>query len=594
MSEEGRARQGETTFYFEEIPAVEEQEEVAVDDGQHRPSSRVDVSQVDVEHEHGMMKELKFTVHEVADGMSKENENKNGAVPVECIVWTPEKGVKPQARGGCTLTEVGDDIILFGGATRNGVHFDDLWCLKGENKSEFCWEKIDAFGKGPSPRSGHSATSLGKERMVFFGGLNSSEKQIFNDVHVLCKVNACWIWTDCELIGTPPQPRTEHCCVAIDASNVLIFGGSSPTTGLLRDVHLLQFYPNSKEIGKTQGVWMTLRCQGFSPAGRELAGCCIIRIGSKNANQSADNNFERKDLHYGANAFLCYDRETQRKTFPNATNECSSNDIAKQLADQNREEGNAMFLAKDYRKALALYSEGLNHKPLDHLLYGNRSACYLLLNEAEKALDDALQAIRISPNWAKGYLREAQALVALNRPVEAQSAITAALELATNTGERENLHKLASRMILAAEDEPIAPPLTKGDYFCVYGGRGETSVLQDVCFLDLQTMTWVETIESPFPRCGHRMLSASFGDSFFAFGGWNGAAEVFQSGILFDADSICWNDCPISNESQDPPPRFSHGLCRKGDSTLLCFGGVSFEKDHDDLLQLALKYRNED
>jgi len=45
-----------------------------------------------------------------------------------------------------------------------------------------------------------------------------------------------------------------------------------------------------------------------------------------------------------------------------------------------------------------------------HLLYGNRSICYLKLKQVQDALQDADECIRVKPDWATGYARRGDAL----------------------------------------------------------------------------------------------------------------------------------------------------------------------------------------
>ena len=57
-----------------------------------------------------------------------------------------------------------------------------------------------------------------------------------------------------------------------------------------------------------------------------------------------------------------------------------------------------------------------------HVLYGNRSACRSGFGDYQGALDDARECIRLSPEWAKGYVRLGAALHGLHRLDEAERA----------------------------------------------------------------------------------------------------------------------------------------------------------------------------
>jgi hypothetical protein len=73
-------------------------------------------------------------------------------------------------------------IIIFGGANRNLVHFNDIIVCK--RKNYFQWETVVANGDIPSPRSGHAIAKYGKY-LILFGGINFTENYAFNDLYYL-------------------------------------------------------------------------------------------------------------------------------------------------------------------------------------------------------------------------------------------------------------------------------------------------------------------------------------------------------------------------------------------------------------------------
>eukprot|EP00238_Polyblepharides_amylifera_P010010 CAMPEP_0196589690 /NCGR_PEP_ID=MMETSP1081-20130531/64316_1 /TAXON_ID=36882 /ORGANISM="Pyramimonas amylifera, Strain CCMP720" /LENGTH=238 /DNA_ID=CAMNT_0041912557 /DNA_START=233 /DNA_END=949 /DNA_ORIENTATION=+ len=99
-------------------------------------------------------------------------------------------------------------------------------------------------------------------------------------------------------------------------------------------------------------------------------------------------------------------------------------------AMQLRVSGNACFQAGDSPGAEALYSKALAlDSPYNiHLLLGNRSAVRLAMGDAQGALEDANLAIELMPDWAKGFIRKADALEALGDYPLALEARVAALE----------------------------------------------------------------------------------------------------------------------------------------------------------------------
>jgi stress-induced-phosphoprotein 1 len=104
-------------------------------------------------------------------------------------------------------------------------------------------------------------------------------------------------------------------------------------------------------------------------------------------------------------------------------------------AQEWKEKGNAFIKNKQYDEALKCYNEAILADPNDHIHYSNRSACYLNLNNFEKALEDANQCISIKPDWAKGYLRKGTAEFKLEKPDEAAESFKKGLEIDPNSAE---------------------------------------------------------------------------------------------------------------------------------------------------------------
>jgi stress-induced-phosphoprotein 1 len=80
-----------------------------------------------------------------------------------------------------------------------------------------------------------------------------------------------------------------------------------------------------------------------------------------------------------------------------------------------KELGTKAFTAKDYLKAVELFSDAIKESPSDHTLYSNRSASYLNMGKAQLALTDADRCIEIKSDWDKGHQRRAMALQNLGR-----------------------------------------------------------------------------------------------------------------------------------------------------------------------------------
>ncbi|RLN43464.1 host cell factor isoform X1 [Panicum miliaceum] len=93
------------------------------------------------------------------------------------------------------------------------------------------WVRADSSdfgGDRPAPRSGHTAVSIGKSKVVVFGGF--ADKRFLSDVSVYDVENKLWYSPECTVNGSDgqagPSPRAFHVAVVIDC-NMFIFGGRS-------------------------------------------------------------------------------------------------------------------------------------------------------------------------------------------------------------------------------------------------------------------------------------------------------------------------------------------------------------------------------
>eukprot|EP00088_Acartia_fossae_P023267 TRINITY_DN2432_c0_g1_i1.p1 TRINITY_DN2432_c0_g1~~TRINITY_DN2432_c0_g1_i1.p1 ORF type:complete len:503 (-),score=178.02 TRINITY_DN2432_c0_g1_i1:1243-2751(-) len=98
-------------------------------------------------------------------------------------------------------------------------------------------------------------------------------------------------------------------------------------------------------------------------------------------------------------------------------------DTKQKLADERKEEGNQLYKLKNYREALAKYTEAIDLCPQCASFYGNRSACYLMLGQPRQALEDSKTATSLDPLFVKGWSRLAKCSVMLGDTVTARQAM---------------------------------------------------------------------------------------------------------------------------------------------------------------------------
>ncbi|XP_048873587.1 E3 ubiquitin-protein ligase TTC3 isoform X2 [Brienomyrus brachyistius] len=96
----------------------------------------------------------------------------------------------------------------------------------------------------------------------------------------------------------------------------------------------------------------------------------------------------------------------------------------RQESEKRKNKGNTFFQKGDMSAAVEWYTRAIEFNPENHILYGNRSLCFLRCKEYLKAASDGKRAIVIRPNWPKGHYRFCDALFALG---EHQKAVQANL-----------------------------------------------------------------------------------------------------------------------------------------------------------------------
>lgn len=98
------------------------------------------------------------------------------------------------------------------------------------------------------------------------------------------------------------------------------------------------------------------------------------------------------------------------------------------LAEQAKANAYAAFSAGDFSTAVRHFSTAMSVGPSNYLLYSNRSAAYARLHQYSEALADAEKAVKLKPDWSRGYCRLGAAHVGLGQIDEAVTAYKKGLE----------------------------------------------------------------------------------------------------------------------------------------------------------------------
>ncbi|AET40320.1 Hsp90 cochaperone STI1 Ecym_5582 [Eremothecium cymbalariae DBVPG len=131
-------------------------------------------------------------------------------------------------------------------------------------------------------------------------------------------------------------------------------------------------------------------------------------------------------------------------------------------AEEYKKEGNAAFVAKDFKRAVELFTNAIQEsEEPNHVLYSNRSGAYASLKKFDEALSDATECVKIKADWSKGHNRLGAAHFGLGNLDEAEESYKKALELdATNKAAKDGLEQ-----VQAAQQRRQQPDLGFGQMF---------------------------------------------------------------------------------------------------------------------------------
>jgi len=129
--------------------------------------------------------------------------------------------------------------------------------------------------------------------------------------------------------------------------------------------------------------------------------------------------------------------------------------VSQVMAQTAKDKGYEAFVDTNYELAVGLFTEAINYYP-NHELYSHRSAAYTSMGKCEEALKDAEEAIKLKPDWPKGYLRKGVALHGLCRFQEALEAYEKALELEPHSETIKKAQKDALKEISKLNPSPTS------------------------------------------------------------------------------------------------------------------------------------------
>ncbi|KAK4539357.1 hypothetical protein LTR36_011014 [Oleoguttula mirabilis] len=131
----------------------------------------------------------------------------------------PPHGQIPPARTNHTMVSYNDRLYLFGGT--DGIRwFNDVWSYSPHTNS---WTQLECIGYIPSPREGHAAALVG-DVMYIFGG-RTEEGNDLGDLAAFRITSRRWYTF--QNMGPSPSPRSGHSMTTVGKHIVVLAGEPS-------------------------------------------------------------------------------------------------------------------------------------------------------------------------------------------------------------------------------------------------------------------------------------------------------------------------------------------------------------------------------
>ncbi|KLU82981.1 kelch-domain-containing protein [Magnaporthiopsis poae ATCC 64411] len=150
----------------------------------------------------------------------------------------PPVGKVPPARTNHTMITYNDKMYLFGGT--NGFQwFNDVWCYDSQTNS---WTMLDCIGYIPIPREGHAA-ALVDDVMYIFGG-RTEEGSDLGDLAAFRITSRRWYTF--QNMGPSPSPRSGHSMTTVGKAVVVVGGEPSSAATAVNDLGLVYMLDTTK------------------------------------------------------------------------------------------------------------------------------------------------------------------------------------------------------------------------------------------------------------------------------------------------------------------------------------------------------------
>ncbi|SPQ19060.1 eb429a89-f91f-43bd-9caa-39ab242b97d5 [Thermothielavioides terrestris] len=150
----------------------------------------------------------------------------------------PPQAKIPPARTNHTMVTFNDKLYLFGG-TNGFKWFNDVWCYDPMTN---LWSQLDCIGYIPSPREGHAA-ALVDDVMYIFGGRNEEGADL-GDLAAFRITSHRWYTF--QNMGPSPSPRSGHSMTTVGKTIVVVGGEPSSAATAVNDLALVYCLDTTK------------------------------------------------------------------------------------------------------------------------------------------------------------------------------------------------------------------------------------------------------------------------------------------------------------------------------------------------------------
>ncbi|EAU86965.1 hypothetical protein CC1G_13400 [Coprinopsis cinerea okayama7 len=127
---------------------------------------------------------------------------------------------------------------------------------------------------------------------------------------------------------------------------------------------------------------------------------------------------------------------------------------AQRQAVQLKEEGNALFKAKQYEASIAKFTDAIQLDNRNPVFYGNRAASFFFLRRFHEVLSDCRAALNLDSRYTKAWLRKGDAHDALTQYADSIESYSQALSL---TPSYESEHDDLKRRIEHVKSKILHP-----------------------------------------------------------------------------------------------------------------------------------------